>query len=166
MKKNVEKGDLLKSKPFDGFWVCSLVLGTRDKTNDYDAMSHIAVTNAVFEHDFDVTEIDKENLRIIHIENNEGTTVPCISIYASKLNKDIEVIGKLKSESYYSSPLEYQIGNGADGGWPQCGPFKKSLGYEAVHQWRSVNDKEAWLNDIAAAEKSHKEMLDRLNNER
>jgi hypothetical protein len=162
MKKNVEKGDLLKTNPLEGYWVCSLVLGTRDKTSDFDAMCHIAVTNAVFDHDFDVSEIDLTNLKIIHVTNYEGKVVPCINIYASKLKKDIEVIGKLEPSSYYSEPLEFKIGNGSDGGWPQCGPLKKSLGYEAVHQWRSVNDKEAWLNDIASAEKSHKEMLERL----
>lgn len=162
MKKNVEKGDVLKTTPLDGYWVCSLVLGVRDKTSDFDAMCHIAITNAVFDHDFDVSEIDLENLKIIHVTNYEGNVVPCIQIYASKLKKAIEVIGRLEPSSYYSESLEFKIGNGSDGGWPQCGPLKKSLGYEAIHQWRSVNDKEAWLKDIASAEKSHKEMIERL----
>ncbi len=162
MKNNVEKGDLLKTNPLDGYWVCSLVLETRNKTSDSDAMCHIATTSAVFDHDFDVSEIDIENLRIIHVSNYEGKVVPCIEIYTSKLKKGIEVIGNLEPASYYSEPLEYVIGNGSDGGWPQCGPLTKSLGYVAVHQWREVNDKEAWLKDIVSAEKSHKEMLERL----
>ncbi|MEH6519570.1 MAG: hypothetical protein V7742_23075, partial [Halioglobus sp.] len=51
---------------------------------------------------------------------------------------------------------------GSDGGWPQGGPLSKSLGYQAVHQWRAENDREAWLNDIAAAEESHAAMLERI----
>ncbi|MGH1429095.1 MAG: hypothetical protein ACRBEE_14235 [Arenicella sp.] len=92
--------------------------------------------------------------------------MPCIEIYASKLVKEIEIIGQFDADSYYPYSLEFQIGNGFDGGWPQCGPIKKSLGYQAVHQWRAVNDREAWLKDTAAAEKSHIEMLERLKQSR
>ncbi len=166
MKKFVKKGDLLKTNPLGNYWVCSIVLGIRDKTDDHDAMCHVAVTNAVFEHDFDESQIDKKTLKIIHTKNYEGNVVPCIGVYSSKLKKDIEVIGQLEPNSYYSAPLEFQIGNGSDGGWPQYGPLNKSLGFEAVHQWRAINDKSAWLNDIAAADKSHKEMLERLKSER
>lgn len=166
MKKNLEKGDLIKTNPLDGYWVCSLVLKTRDETSDSDAMCHVAITNAVFDHDFDISEIDIENLKIIHNTNYEDEVVLCIQIYASRLKKDIEVIGNLEPNSFYIEPLDFKVGNGSDGGWPQCGPLEKSLGYEAVHKWRSVNDRAAWLRDIASAEKSHKEMLERLKNER
>jgi len=88
--------------------------------------------------------------------------VPCIKIHASKLVKDIEVIGQLSVDLYYPYRLEFQTGSGSDGGWPQSGPLNKSLGYQAVHQWRAINDRDAWLKDIAVAEKSHAEMLERL----
>jgi hypothetical protein len=164
MKKNVEIGDLLKSNPLKGYWVCSIVLSYQPKSDDLNAMSHVATTNAIFEHDFSLSEIDRDKLEIIYSKNNEGNVVPCIEIHAAKLAKDIDVIGQLEAESYYPHPLQFQIGNGSDGGWPQCGPLKKSLGFQAVHKWRAVNDREAWLNDIAAAEKSHTEMLERLKN--
>ncbi len=162
MKKNIEKGDLLKSNPLEGFWVCSIVLSYQPKSDDFNAMSHVAITNAVFDHDFELSEIHSDKLKIAYAKNHENHLVPCIEIHASKLIKEIEVIGQLDADSYYPHGLKFQIGNGSDGGWPQCGPLKKSLGYQAVHQWRAVNDREAWLNDIAAAEKSHTEMLERL----
>ncbi|MCW9058472.1 MAG: hypothetical protein OQL11_06350 [Gammaproteobacteria bacterium] len=162
MKKHIEKGDLLKSNPQEGWWTCSIVLTYQPKSDDFNSMSHVAITNAVFEHDFDLSEVDIGNLKILHTKNNEDHVVPCIEIHTSKLVKGIEVIGQLSAESYYPHSLEFRIGNGSDGGWPQCGPLTKSLGYQAVHQWRAINDREAWLNDIAAAEKSHAEMLDRL----
>lgn len=151
MKKDIEKGDLLKSNPFEGFWVCSVVLSYQPKSDEFNAMSHVAITNAVFDHDFEFSEVDIDKLKIIHSRNNEDSLVPCIEIHASKLVKNIEVIGQVATEAYYSYPLQFQIGNGADGGWPQCGPLTKSLGYQAVHKWRSVNDREAWLRDIEAA---------------
>jgi len=162
MKRNIEKGDLLKSNPIDGYWVCSIVLSYRPKCDEFNAMNHVAITNAVFDYDFDLSSVDIDKLKIIHTNNNEGHLVPCIEIHTSRLVKEIEVIGQLSADSYSPYPLEFKIGNGSDGGWPQCGPLKKSLGYQAVHQWRAVNGREAWLNDIAAAEKSHAEMLERL----
>lgn len=162
MKKDVEKGDLLKSNPQEGYWVCSIVLSYREKTDNFNAMSHIATTNAVFDHDFYVSEIDRDELKIIHNTNFEDYVVPCIEIYAAKLTKDIKVVGQVQAESYYQHPLKFEIGRGHDGGWPQCGPLTKSLGYQAVHQWRSVNDRDTWLADILAAEKSHAAMLERI----
>ena len=152
MKKNVEKGDLLKSNPLGEFWVCSIVLSFRPKSGDSLAMAHVAVTNAVFDHDFDSSEIDLENLKIIYSKNHEGILVPCIEIHSANLVDDIKVVGQVSAESYYSFPLDFEIGNGSDGGWPQCGPLKKSLGFQSVHQWREVNDRVAWLRDIAEAE--------------
>ncbi|WP_415904412.1 hypothetical protein ACMXYW_13675 [Neptuniibacter sp. QD48_55] len=163
-KRNIEKGDLLKSNPLDGYWVCSIVLTHREKSESYSSGSHVAITNAVFDHDFDLSEIDTDNLEIIHTTNFEGYVVPCIEMYASKLVNGIEVIGQVSSEHFYKHALEFKIGRGHDGGWPSCGPLKKSLGHEAVHQWRSINDSEAWLKDIREAEKKHSEMIVRLNN--
>lgn len=162
MKKAIQKGDLLKSNPFEGFWVCSVVLSYQPKSDEFNAMSHVAITNAVFDHDFEFSEVDIDKLKIIHSRNNEDSLVPCIEIHASKLVKNIEVIGQLDVEFLYPHYLEFEIGNGSDGGWPQCGPLAKSLGYQAVHQWRKVNDREAWLKDIVLAEKSHKDMQERL----
>lgn len=164
MKRYVKKGDLLKTNPLYDFWVCSLVLDTRDKTNDFDPMCHVGVTNIVSDHNFDVSEIDIKKLEIIHTETLGGKTVPCIGIYASKITKEIEMIGNIDSEAYYNCPLKFKIGNGSNGGWPQCGSLKKSLGFEAVHQWRAANDRVAWLKDVKEAEKSHKEMLENLKN--
>jgi len=47
MKKNIEKGDLLKSNPLEGYWVCSIVLSDQPKSEDLNAMSHVAIINAI-----------------------------------------------------------------------------------------------------------------------
>jgi hypothetical protein len=164
MTRYIEKGDLIKSNPLDGFWVCSVVLTSRGKTNDFAPMCHVAITNAVFEHDFSEEDIDWLNIRVIPVTTYLDVQPPCIGMYASKVGKDIEVIGKMDVNRLYSHTLAFEIGNGSDGGWPQCGAMTKSLGFEAVHQWRSINDRDTWLRDIQRAEKSHLEMLKRLEN--
>lgn len=163
MKKFLEAGDVIKTNPLDGYWVCSLVLSSRGKTQDFSELCHIAVTNAVFEHDFHLSEIDFSCLKIIHRANNEEQSVPCISVYASRIKKEIEVLGNTNVSAAYNSPLNFEIGDGAGGGWPHCGPVRKSIGFEAVHQWRILNDRKQWLVDIEVAEKSHHEMLKRLS---
>lgn len=161
MSKNLEIGSVLKTNPSSGYWVCSLALSARPKSTNFVAMSHVAVTNIVFEHDFEFSDIDLESMKILYQDKSK----PCIGIYASKLVKDVEVIGKINPEDYFGISLSFEIGNGVDGGWPLCGPLKKSLGFEAVHKWRSVHDKDSWLNDLKEAEKSHIEMIERLKHE-
>ncbi len=56
----------------------------------------------------------------------------------------------------------FVAGDSTDGGWPMRGSVSQNLGYEAVHAWRMVNDREQWLLDISEAEKTHEEMLQRL----
>ena len=162
MKKFLEVGDVIKTNPFEGFWVCSLVLSARKKTKDFNELCHIAVTNSVFTHDFENSEINSADLIILYTENSDGIKVPCIKVYASRIKPDIKVIGNIDVSSFYKKPLVFEIGDGFDSGWPSCGPVSKSIGFEAIHQWRSINDRDQWLLDIKDAEKSHEEMLQRL----
>jgi len=162
MKKNIEKGDLLKSNPLQGYWVCSIVLSFRPKTEEFNAMSHVGITNAVFTHDFERSEIDESELKIISVKNYEDQLVECIQMYGTKLTKGVECIGQIDTNKYYSSPLQFEIGSGSSGRWPLSGPLSASLGYEAVHEWRAENDRDAWLVDVAAGVKSHEAMLKRL----
>lgn len=166
MKKEIEKGDVLKSNPLQGFWVCTIVLTYSPKNDEFNAMSHTAVTNAVFDYDFLFSDIDLSNLKIIHVDNHEDDFVPCIEIHTSKLPKEVEIIGQIDPEPLYPNKLAFEIGNGSDGGWPMCGHLNSSLGFQAVHQWRSLNDRESWLEDIATSEASHLAMLERLRNEK
>ena len=162
VKKFLEVGDVIKTNPFEGFWVCSLVLSSREKTKDFNGLCHIAVTNLVFTHDFAISEIDSADHMILHRENRIGITVPCINVYASRIKPGIEVIGNIDVSALYKKPLTFEIGDGSEGGWPSCGPVSKSIGFEAIHQWRSINDRVQWILDIKDAEKSHEEMLQRL----
>lgn len=162
VKKFLEVGDVIKTNPFEGFWVCSLVLSSREKTKDFNELCHIAVTNSVFTHDFDISEIDSADQIILYKENRNGIKAPCIIICASRIKSGIEVMGNIDVSALYKNPLAFKIGDGSDGGWPSCGTVSKSIGYDAIHQWRNINDRDQWILDIKDAEKSHEEMLQRL----
>ena len=167
-------GDVLKTHPMDGYWGCALVLSARDKTGQFDPMSHIGITSLVFTHDYAFHELDLKGLEILEddvsIRVGPGSYAHwrrslCIGIYSRRITPAVHVIGNLDVASLVPAPLTFEAGDGTDGGWPFCGRVEESLGYEAVHAWRSVHDRTQWLSDIAAAEKSHEEMLVRLKEE-
>ena len=160
----------LKTHPFDGYWGCAIVLTTRGRKERFDPMCHIGITTAVFTHDYQFGELDTSRLEILtsdvqiragphqHIHGPQET---CIGIYASKVNSYVNVIGRTEALCVYPHRLTYRVGDGANGGWPFCGPVRASLGYEAVHEWRSVHDwASAGRRFIAAAEKSTEEMFE------
>ena len=162
MRKLLKVGDVIKTNPLEGYWVGSIILSVREKSEEFNELCHIGVTNIVYSHDFEISEITDSDIEVIYTENRVGIKVPCIAVYATKIKPGIEVIGNIDISPIYGGHLAFEIGDGSDGGWPSCGDVKKSIGFEAVHQWRSINDREKWLLDIKAADKSHEEMLERL----
>ena len=168
-------GDVLRTHPLDGYWGCAIVLTVREKTEQFDPMCHIGITTAVFRHEYGFGEINPSNLTILQ-HDQEIRIAPytyrplgketCIGIYSRKVTPAVAVIGSVDPSSIYPARLKFVAGDSTDGGWPFCGKIDSSLGYEAVHLWRAENDREAWLKDIAAAEKSHEEMLVRLKDKK
>ncbi len=167
-------GDILKTHPFEGYWGCALVLTAGEKIDKYDPMCHIGITTAVFTHDYCFNELDISNLKIIEIERKyraaPNNYVPlyketCIGIYSRKINSFVNRIGNIDVSSIFTIKLTFKVGNGSDGGWPLCGSVSRSLGYDAIHAWRSVHDRTQWLLDIDAAHKSHEAMLVRIKEE-
>lgn len=170
----LETGDVLKTHPFEGYWGCALVLTAREKVDRSDPMCHIGITSAIFRHDYAFDELDLPNLKILQIDRKyraaPNTYVPlhretCIGIYSRKINSSVNRIGKIDISSFIPCKLLFEAGNGSDGGWPFCGSVSKWLGSDAVHAWRAVNDREQWLLDMAAADKSHEDMLIRIKEE-
>lgn len=164
-------GDVLKTNPTEGYWGCAIVLTARDKIDRFDPMCHIGITTTIFRHDYDFRELDLSSLQILEFDRQirvaPGTYAAlrretCIGIYSRKLNPSAVVIGSIDISSLAPRSLEFVVGNGADGGWPLCGPVKAHLGSEAVASWRSRHDKEQWLNDLTTARTSHEQMLVRL----
>ncbi|MCL2309088.1 MAG: hypothetical protein FWC42_02270 [Proteobacteria bacterium] len=166
----LEASDVLKTTPFDGYWGCTLVLTASDQENGA-RLCYIGITPLVFTHDYQFEDIETSNLTIlganieIRVAPNQYAHLrrsPCIGIYGRVKTPNTKVIGRIDVNHVYPHPLTYQIGNGADRGWPLYGVVPASLGTEAVHEWRAIHDTENLAADIAAAQASHEQMLSHL----
>jgi hypothetical protein len=158
----VRTGDLLRSNPFSGYWVASVVLATQERTDEFRELCLVGVTSTVLSHEFTMDDLGIESLKLLRQPNSLQVEVPCIYIYAAKLNDTVSVVGNIDSSRLYSEPLRFEIGDGQNGKWPSCGKLVSSLGYQSVHAWRKINDYEQWSRDVQAARQSHQEMIARL----
>ena len=78
-------------------------------------------------------------------------STPCIGIYTAKSRGAVRVIGSTDPRVVYSRPLTLEVGDGTNGCFPLCGPLTKSIGNEAVIQWRRMHDADALDRDVSAA---------------
>ncbi|HEY6019512.1 MAG TPA: hypothetical protein VIY48_06315 [Candidatus Paceibacterota bacterium] len=158
-KKLLNKGDLIKTNPKNGYWGCAVVISEREKTDESDPMCHIAITDVIFRHDYVVGEIDTSKLRAmefqrwIRLKPNEeySRTETLIGVYSRKIKVPINIIGSIDPTGIYQGPLPFEPNHGLDVKWPLCGNVTNSLGMEAVISWRRVHDKEALEKEILAA---------------
>ena len=160
--KCVRSGDVLRTNPLGGYWVASIVLATQSKTAQFNELCVVGVTTAVFTREFSLTDLDVGSLRLQRRVNRSRIEVPCLYIYAARLYEGVSVLGSVESGNLHTEPIRFEIGDGQDGCWPSCGKLTSSLGVEAVHEWRRINDHEQWALDASAARQSHEEMLARL----
>ena len=144
----VRTGDLLRSNPFSGYWVASVVLATQERTDQFSELCLVGVTGTVLSHEFTKDDLDIEKLTLLRQPNRLQVEVPCIYIYAAKLNDSVSVVGNIDSPHLYSEPLRFEIGDGQNGKWPSCGKLVPSLGSQSVHAWRKINDYEQWSQHL------------------
>jgi hypothetical protein len=138
-------------------------------------MCHIGITTTIFRHNYALGELSLDSLKILTGEEESYDTdsssglrrqVACIRIHSRKMKAPLDVIARIDTSPLCALPLQFKAGTGSDGGWPHCGPVTDRLGYEAVHAWRAIHDRDHWQADVAAARKSHQEMLARLAEQR
>jgi len=158
----VRTGDLLRSNPFSGYWVVSVVLATQERTDQFCELCLVGVTTTVLSYEFTMDDIDIEKLALLRHPNLFQVEVPCIYIYAAKLNDSVSVVGNIDSSHLYNEPLRFEIGDGQNGKWPSCGKLEPSLGFQSVHSWCEINDYKQWSRDVEVAWQSHQEMIARL----
>ena len=165
MKKHVEVGDVLKTKPIPGFWVASVVVATQSRTEDFNAMCLVGSTLCVLQHDFAFTELVPATLTIAHGVSGFYADRPILEVYASRLKPDVEVIGSIDLNQFHSQRFTLQFSRQNMPEWPMTGALCRSIGSYAVHAWRSANDHDRWLLDLAEAKRSHDAMISRLQQE-
>jgi hypothetical protein len=179
--KHLLEGDLLKTSPARGFWGCAVVLKAPCRPVDDEMMSsmcHIGITSHIQVHDFVAQELDVTALDILEVDQEirrapndyvPHRSVPAIGIYTNRINRHVQLLGSIDALGIYCSsrtPLSWEVGDGTDGGWPLCGEVSARLGYEAVHAWRSIHDRDRWLADRDEARAETEARLSQFKNER
>lgn len=167
-QKLLEKGHLIQTNPSEGYWGCAVVLSERDKTKDSDPICHIGITPFVFRHEFAIEDLDISHLSIlktdtfIRVAPNKSEylrTSYAIGIFTRKIKQSVKILDKVDVTNIFPDDLSFNIGDGTDGGWPMSGSISMNLGFEAVHEWRKLNDYDAWKSECEEAEKSFEEMI-------
>jgi len=168
--KLLDTGDVLITHPHPEYWGCALVLTARGAPDG----CLIGITPAVFRHEFAFSELDLDRLSILEFDREirqaDGTyrhlrRETCIGIYTRRPNANVRVIGHVDVASLALPELNFDVGDGSNGGWPLYGPVGDHLGGEAIAAWRAVHDRERWLQELDAARKRTDEMFARIREE-
>lgn len=66
--KRLNKGDIIRTNPQEGFWGIAVVLSEKEKTPERDPMCHIAITSLLFQHKVEFEELNTNNLKPLVFE--------------------------------------------------------------------------------------------------
>jgi hypothetical protein len=146
--KLLNKGDVIRTNPHEGFWGIAVVLSEKEKTPERYPMCHIAITPLIFQHKVVFDEINLNDLkplvfeRIFSLKGKEEFSRKeiCIGVYTRKFKADFEIIGSIDSSKIYDGPLPFEPLTDLEIKWPIYGVPTDNLGREAYLTWISEND--------------------------
>jgi hypothetical protein len=173
MKKLLNKGDVIRTNPRDGFWGIAVVLSEQDNIENPEPKCHIAITPSIFRHpvNFDEIVINELNVlefvRGVRLNPNEELTRKdtLIGVYLRQAIDPIDIIGSIDPSSLYDGPLPFEPWHYLEIKWPLCGRPKKNLGYEAVISWRRLNDSENLQKEIEESDRRFDEITLKIKEE-
>ena len=165
-----EAGDILRTHPRQGYWGCAIVLSVREATEAFAPMCHIGISPFIALHEYAYRDLGVEDLTILSYDQGvrvgrndyRARRVTCIGIYENRNRPSLDVIGAVDPASVYQRALTYEAGDGTDGKFPKCGSVEPSLGFEAVVEWRRLNDSDAYWTEDSKARLEFEEMDARL----
>jgi len=169
----LQRGDVIKTHPRDGFWGCAIVLTEPTASPGFRAFCHIGITPLIVTHDFVWEDIAATAFSILEFDRavriGEGTygtrRETCIGQYTADQHPLLPVVGKVDPDHVFPYPLTFEVGDGTDGKYPLCGPIKAHLGSEAVVAWLRAHDPVRWQAERDAARESFERLLERLKQE-
>jgi hypothetical protein len=147
--KMLNKGDVIRTNPQDGFWGIAVVLSEKEKTPERHPMCHIAITPLIFQHKVKFEEVNFNELsplvfdRIFSLKGKEefSREEVCIGVYTRRYKSDFEIIGSVDPTKIYDGPLPFEPWSDLEIKWPLCGEPTTNLGREAYITWTRENEK-------------------------
>lgn len=164
----LNKGDVIKTNPQNGYWGCALVLNVREHNDEFQPLCLIAVTDFISKEDFSFAQLPVEKLSVLNIERSLRVGVNeycdygkevCIEIHTRRMKSGQEVIGRIENFPFKMPVLTYEVGDGKGLEYPLCGPITASLGFQAVIAWRKANEKEAFQSDVQDSRQKTEDVL-------
>ena len=171
MKKLLNKGDVIRTNPRDGFWGIAVVLSEQDNIGSPWPKCHIAITPLVFTHPVNFDEIVISELSVLEFvrgvrlkPNEEFSRMDTlIGVYSRQVIEPVTIIGSIDPSFLYNGPLPYEPWHYLEIKWPLCGKPNRSLGYEAVISWRRLNDSENLQKEIEESDRRFDETIQKIN---
>ena len=147
--KLLNKGDVIRTNPHEGFWGIAVVLSEKEKTPERHPMCHIAITPLLFQYKVKFEEINIHNLiplvfeRIFKLKGKEefSTEEICIGVYTRRYKVNLDIIGSIEPSLVYDGPLPFEPWDYLKIKWPLCGEPTENLGREAYINWERKNKK-------------------------
>ncbi len=145
--KLLNKGDVIRTNPEEGFWGIAIVLSEREKTPEFQPMCHIAITPLLFNHKVKFDEISFSEIKplefdqVYALKGKEEFSVreTCIYVYTRRNKVNLEIIGSIDPEKIYNGPLPYEPYYDLEVKWKVCGEPSENLGRQAFIQWKREN---------------------------
>lgn len=139
----LNKGDIIRTNPAEGFWGIAVVLSEREKTEEYAPMCHIAITPLLYKHKAELHELQPTKLkplvfkRIFSLKGQEEFSRDelCIGVYTRKFKVNLEIIGSVDPAKVYEGPLPFEPWHDLEVKWPVYGQPDMNLGKEAYFTW-------------------------------
>jgi hypothetical protein len=142
-KKLLNKGDVIRTNPQEGFWGIAVVLSEKEKTPERHPMCHIAITSLLFQHKVEFEELNIKDFiplvfeRIFSLKGEEEFSKEeiCIGVYTRRNTVNLAVIGSIEPSLVYDGPLPFEPWSDLEVKWPLCGDPTENLGREAYITW-------------------------------
>ena len=146
--KLLNKGDVIRTNPQQGFWGIAVVLSEKEKSPERHPMCHITITPLIYQHKVGLEEININDLkplvfdRIFSLKGKEEFSRKeiCIGVYTRRYTADFEIIGSIDPSIIYTGPLPFEPWHDLKIKWPLCGKPSEELGREAYINWEREND--------------------------
>lgn len=141
--KLLNKGDIIRTNPQEGFWGIAVVLSEKEKTPERLPMCHIAITSLLYQHKVEFEELKIKDLkplvfeRIYSLKGKEEFTKEeiCIGVYTRRNKNNFEIIGSINPSFVYNGPLPFEPWSDLEVTWPLCGEPSETLGIETYITW-------------------------------
>ena len=169
----LQRGDVIKTRPRDGFWGCAVVLSEPQPLQGLRPMCHIGVTPLILRHDYKWSEIADKDFCILEVERGVRTGPgeyrarrdTCIGLYTAKPHPALPVIGSVDPTRVFTKPLVFDVGPGIDGKYPLCGPIAEHLGSDAVVAWLRVHEPDRWRAERDEARDRYERLSEAIKEE-